>query len=176
MLKPPVNPKAIELIKSCTSRHLSLDNIVPLITIEGLKLCAWCHSHKTKGPKYCGKDCANSARAHFYPQKEESLNYLLMRQNFQCADCQYDWKPLISRLLINGRVYDKPNDYLVQVSYWLMRRIKQKCEEGRKPEVDHILAISKGGPSIGSENFQVLCYLCHKNKTKKDLSGKRNKL
>lgn len=174
MLKLPLNPKAIDLIKSCAERYISLDHIAPVI-VEGIKMCAWCYSSKTKGPKYCGKDCAKSARAHFFPQKEDALNYLLMRQDFQCANCKYDWKPLIEQLLINGRVYDKPDDYKTQLSYWLMRRIKSKSSKERRPEIDHRTPIFKGGSplSINLEGVQCLCYSCHKNKTKVDLSGKR---
>jgi hypothetical protein len=175
MLKLPLNPIAIELIKSCTDRSTALDKITPLVTLEGVKLCAWCHLEKARGPKYCGEDCRISARAHFYPQKEESLNFLLMRQNFQCAHCQYDWKPLIEQLLVNGRVYDKPNDYKVQFSYWLMRRIKSKSPKLQKPEVDHRIPIYKGGSPLGLDNVDCLCYTCHKIKTKIDLSGKRSK-
>ena len=176
ILKPPINPKAIDLIKSSDVRSKSLNIIEPLI-LEGVKLCAWCHSVRTKGPKYCGKNCAKSARAHFYPQKEEALNFLLARQEFKCAGCQYDWNPLVKQVLINGYVYDKPDDYLTEFSYWLMRRIKDKSSPERKPEIDHIVPIYKGGNplSIGLENVWCLCYTCHKDKTKKDLSGKRNK-
>jgi hypothetical protein len=175
MFKPSNNPKVLELTKSCTSRHLNLDLIQPLISPEGIKLCAWCLSVKTKGPKYCGKDCAKSARAHFYPQNEESLNYLLIRQDFKCADCKYDWKPLIEQLLINGRVYDKPKDYKTELSYWLMRRIKSKSPKEYRPEVDHIIPIYKGGTPLGQENHQILCFSCHKAKSKVDNSGKRTK-
>ena len=176
MLKLPLNPKAIELIKSCSNRSTCLDNIKPL-TVEGKKLCAWCHTDKTKGPKYCGKDCAISARAHLYPQKEESLWFLLVRQNFQCAVCQYDYKPLIEQLLVNGRVYDKPNDYKVQFSYWLMRRIKSKSSKEHKPEIDHTNPIFKGGEplSLGLSNVSCICYTCHRAKSKRDISGPRKK-
>lgn len=174
MLKKPLNPKALEVLKSCTYRSHPLDIIEPII-IEGIKKCAWCYSAKTRGPKYCGQDCAKSARAHFYPQKEEALSYLLMRQNFECAHCKYDWKPLIEQLLVNGRVYDKPDDYKVRFSYWLMRRIKSKSPKDRKPEVDHTVPIYKGGQTLGLENHSCLCFSCHKAKTKLDLSGKRTK-
>lgn len=145
--------------------------------MDGRKLCAWCYSNKTNGPKYCSKNCANSARAHFYPQLCEGLNYLLIRQDFKCAGCQYDWNPLVLQLLINGRVYDKPNDYKTQISYWLMRRIKSKSPKEHKPEVDHRIPIFKGGTplSINLDGLDCLCNKCHREKTKRDLSGKRTK-
>jgi len=176
MLKPPLNPKAIELIKSCQDRSTALDRIGPII-IDGVKMCAWCHSSKTRGPKYCGKECALSARATFYPQKEESLWFLLVRQNFKCADCQYDYVPLILQLLVNGRVYDKPNDFKEVYSYWLMKRIKQKSPKEFKPEVDHVQPIYKGNQplSLNLEGVVCLCKTCHLRKTRSDLSGPRKK-
>lgn len=176
MLKPPLNPKAIDLLKSCDNRSISLDRIKPII-IDGKKLCAWCNLEKVHGPKYCGKECALSARAHFYIQKEESLWFLLVRQDFKCAGCQHDYKPLILQLLVNGRVYDKPNDYITVYSYWLMKRIKQKSPKEFRPEIDHKNAIYKGNSpfSINLEGVSCLCYTCHKAKTKQDLSGPRKK-
>lgn len=177
ILKLPTNIAVIDLIKSCTDRSTPLDSIAPIMSPEGIKLCAWCNSSKTRGPKYCGKECAVSARAHFYPQKEEAMFFLMVRQDFQCNVCKHDWKPLIEQLLINGRVYDKPDDYRIHFSYWLMRRIKSKSPKEKKPEIDHTLPIFKGGTplSLGLEGVNCLCYTCHKVKTKFDLSGKRNK-
>ncbi len=37
-----------------------------------------------------------------------------------------------------------------------------------KWEADHILPVHKGGGGCTLENFQTLCYDCHKEKTKKD--------
>jgi len=176
MLKPPTNPKAIELIKSCQNRSVALTLIQPII-VDGVRLCAWCNAMKVKGIKYCGKDCSQSAKAHFYPQGENSLWYLLVRQDFKCSDCQYDYVPLILQLLVNGRVYDKPNDFKVVYSYWLMKRIKQKSPEGHEPEIDHVQAIYKGNKplSLNLEGVVCLCKTCHRRKTSRDLSGPRKK-
>jgi hypothetical protein len=178
ILKLPQNPIAIDLIKSCKDRYLSLDRIEPII-LDSVKLCAWCYSCKTKGPKYCGKDCANSARAHAYPQKEESLFYLLSRQDFKCALCLHDYIPLIEQLLINGRVYDKPTNFRTEFNYWLMKRLKSKSQKDFRPEIDHRQAIWRGNPplSIGLEGVWCLCHTCHLQKTSKiDLAGPRKKL
>ena len=39
-------------------------------------------------------------------------------------------------------------------------------------EVDHIKAIMNGGESLDKDNLQVLCYTCHKEKTKEDFKIK----
>ena len=65
--------------------------------------------------------------------------------------------------------YKKPN-------IWVTRKLKEIISKDLKPEVDHIIPIFKGGESLGLDNHQVICYTCHKAKTKKDVSGKRKKL
>lgn len=42
-------------------------------------------------------------------------------------------------------------------------------------EVDHILAICKGGGGLGLWNFQLLCKDCHKDKTKIDIQKPKRK-
>lgn len=37
-------------------------------------------------------------------------------------------------------------------------------------EADHIIPVHKGGGGVGLENFQTLCYDCHKKKTYSDRS------
>ena len=40
-------------------------------------------------------------------------------------------------------------------------------------EVDHIIAVVNGGDFWDEKNLQVLCYTCHKKKTKKDIKKKK---
>ena len=42
---------------------------------------------------------------------------------------------------------------------------------GKKPEVDHIVPLALGGDPVGFDNNQVLCYDCHKEKTKIDVGA-----
>jgi hypothetical protein len=185
MFKPSGNPKVLELTKSCTDRSTCLDFIRP-IKLEGLnekgkpkRLCAWCavteifHGNQ----KYCSNGCSRSAEAWAYPQKEESLRFLLVRQEWKCAHCQYDYKAQMQSVMEKEykRYPNSPRTPLEDLSWWYFKRLKAHVPKERKPEVDHILAISKGGVSLGIDNHQVLCYNCHKTKTKVDLSGKRVK-
>lgn len=41
-------------------------------------------------------------------------------------------------------------------------------------EVDHIIAVSNEGDMWDEKNLQVLCYTCHKEKTKEDMKKKQN--
>lgn len=183
IFKLPGNPKAIELIKSVTDRSCPLDSIQPIrleeLNIRGKpkKLCAWCavvemlHGNQ----KYCSKDCSSSAEASFYPQKEESLRFLLMRQDWKCAHCLFDYRPFMEAIVEKDRKRYGGAFEFENLPWHYFKRLKDQVPPNKKPEVDHILAISKGGQSLGLDNHQAICYDCHKTKTKKDLSGKRTK-
>lgn len=174
MYKPSKNPKIEELTKSHRERTCPLGNIPP-VKVEGAKLCVWClGSLKGAQRKWCSQECINSGTAWGYPQKEQALQFLLIRQNFQCNGCQYDYKSTINDKII-GRYYGTKTktDYMKEMNEYIMIRLKQCVPSDRKPEVDHIIPISKGGDSLGLANHQVYCVQCHKAKTKIDNSGPR---
>lgn len=185
MFKPSGNPKVLELTKSCQDRSCSLDALQPIaldeLNIKGKpkRLCCWCAETEIlkSNQKYCSKVCTNSAMATFYPQKEDALGFLLVRQDWKCLGCQFDYRCIIESIL--QREYEKyPNTPKISLSdlpWYYLKRLKSKVSKDRKPEIDHILAISKGGTALGLENHQVLCYTCHKAKSKIDNSGPRKK-
>jgi hypothetical protein len=115
--------------------------------------------------------------ATFYPQKEDSLKFLLIRQEWKCSDCQFDYRPILEGILEKEykRYPSTPKIPLEELPWWYLKRLKSAAPKDRKPEVDHILAISKGGQSIGLENVRCLCCVCHKKKSKIDNSGPRKK-
>lgn len=163
MYKPPGNPIAIELTRTHRKRTINLGCIKP-IRIElpnhtSIKKCAWCAEKEVKGRfKYCSTNCGDSAMAWAYPQKENALWFLLLKQEWKCKICNHQY-PVQSGS-----------------SHWhLMVKLKSNSPKERRPEVDHIIPISKGGISIGLDNHQVICYTCHKVKTKVDNSGPRKK-
>jgi 5-methylcytosine-specific restriction endonuclease McrA len=49
-----------------------------------------------------------------------------------------------------------------------IRAYHRQLKDNKEPEIDHIIPIFKGGMTIGLDNVQILCYSCHKKKTKKD--------
>lgn len=180
MFKKSNNPKIEELTKSVDNRSFNLSNLkaIEIVNInkQKEKFCAWCvekqlHHHNQK---YCSKECSHFAMAWAYPQKEEGLFFLLQRQQFKCNICQYDYFPLINK--IHLRMYEKygidfkPGE---KFDWGLIKRLKNRIEYTRKPEVDHITPIFKGGESLGLDNHQAICYTCHKEKTSKDLTKKK---
>lgn len=179
MWKPSKNPQVEELTKSYKERQFTVSNLKHTTREDGSKGCIWCGDPlKTKhhAQRYC-KDplCPKSTYAWGYPQKEEGLNFLLIKQDFCCALCGYDYKPIIESRIV-GRFYGtKSGDYRKELNYYIVKRMKAIVLRERAPEVDHIIPIYKGGQSLGLANHQAICYSCHKTKTKVDLSGKRKK-
>lgn len=182
MFKPSGNPKVLELTKSVKERSHNLSCLSPL-KLEELnergkpkRLCAWCNTTElTHGnQKYCSTDCSNSAMAWAYPQKEDALRYLLLRQEWKCILCQYDYKSHIEDIVARDKRM-LGNDFYAweRLPWYYFKRLKRRVPKDRRPEVDHIVPIYKGGQSLGLDNHQAICYTCHKDKTKKDLSRKR---
>lgn len=141
--------------------------------------CVWCQIALTgKKYKWCGPECMESAFAWANPQKEQGLQVLLARQSWKCNLCQYDYAPHVEETRKKMSWY-YPEMRTLDVSakfHWVfVKRLKRLVPKNRRPEVDHIVPIYKGGQSLGLDNHQAICYLCHKAKTKKDLSGKRSK-
>lgn len=179
MYKKTGNPAAEEILKTYKERSCDLSSL-NAIKIDNKRFCAWCGVGQLNhgNQKYCTKDCSFSAMASFYPQKEEGLSILLIRQDWKCAGCFYDYAPLaqqIAKAMHGGHDYNRLVDFKVEYDWALMKRLKSRCPSEYRPEVDHIVPIYKGGQSLGLDNHQAICYTCHKTKTKKDLSGKRNK-
>lgn len=182
MFKPSGNPKVLELTKSVKERSYNLSCLqaikLPELNAKGKpkRLCAWCSVEElTHGnQKYCDTQCANSAMAWAYPQKEDALRYLLLRQEWKCAHCKYDYLPELTVIAAKDR-HASETFNLESLPWYYFKRLKNHVSKEHNPEVDHILAISKGGDSLGLSNHQILCYTCHKAKTKIDLSGKRPK-
>ena len=178
MYKPSKNPVVEELTKSYKERSYRIGDL-PWIFVDGQKRCYWCgDSLKSRhhAARYCkDPNCSLSAFAWANPQKENGLFFLLVKQDWKCAICQYDYKKFAQEKIIN-RFYGthSKNDFVV-FNYYLMVRLRSMTEQRYKPEVDHIIPISKGGAALGLENHQVICYADHKAKSKVDNSGPRNK-
>jgi hypothetical protein len=181
--RPPGNPKVEELNKSHKERSYNLSNLQPIkVTLPGpdpitphlgqkvTRLCAWCGNGTLKrgNQKYCHKDCSQSAMAWAYPQKEDALGFLLVAQEWKCKGCAYDYLPHMQSLLARERSYNQAP--LNELPWWYFKRLKDRVPKERRPEVDHIVPIFKGGQSLGLDNHQAICYTCHKSKTSKDLT------
>lgn len=182
-MKKCENPLIPEITKTYKKRVFNLSSIkLP----NGLKKhCVWCLEDLkgTLARRWCGEECVQSAQAWGNPQKEYGLGLLLIRQNFKCAECQFDWGAVVEAMYQKPRtpygMVECKDTWRTKFSYWLTCKLKEEMHSTDLPhriEVDHILAISKGGQSLGLDNVRALCYTCHKVKTKSDLSGKRKKV
>lgn len=179
MWKPTKNPKIEEITRTFKGRSLRLSELMVKPESDGRRLCLWCAEVELKGSKlkkYCSPECSEAIFTWANPQKENGLHALLVRQDWKCNVCQYDYKPI--RDEVHRRWYGGtmriPN-FGADQSLRYMKFLKDSCLPFRKPEVDHIVPIYKGGVSLGLANLQICCFNCHKAKTKIDLSGKRKK-
>lgn len=178
-------PHALEIIKRVNATY-AYKRHVPLseLTKPADLVCAWCNLAPTKsrGRKYCGKDCSESALMYLYPQFAASKMYrLIVLQDFACRACgviDEEWflKRMEHYKAKQRRVLEEYKKYGWAVD-------KNETEKaflfqfgdctGDRWQVDHIVPVHKGGAGVGMENLQVLCTPCHKLKTAKDLGGKR---
>jgi hypothetical protein len=172
MYKQSSNPKVEELTKNCKERRVNLSSLRVVKTPEGKRFCVWCMSVELHhgNQKYCSSACSDSAMAWANPQKEDALKFLLARQDYKCASCGFDYKPAMQEVIAHARHHSKVSCDWDTLPWHYFKRLKDRVMPDRKPEVDHIIPIFKGGCSLGLANTEVKCYLCHKAKTKKDLS------
>jgi len=170
------NPKVNDLKKGDGRRHINASDFKK-ITKNGLKFCAWCANGQVFGNrKYCNDICRDNCYAFIQPQKEHGLEYHLQSQDFKCASCSFDYKPTIDEMI---QQYGNKNRYTYkedgQASPWFFGKLKYRIElkygQERKPEVDHIVPVALGGDPVGFDNHQILCYTCHKDKTKLDIGN-----
>lgn len=181
-MKKCENPLIPEITKTHTGRHYNLSDLkLP----EGLrKQCVWC-LERLKGAqrRWCGEECVNAATAWANPQKEYGLGMLLIRQEFKCKACDFDYGKVVEAMYELPRcpygMLEAKETWRTVFSVYVVARLKDHLNVNDLPhrvEVDHIMPIYKGGRSLDIDNLQAICYTCHKAKTKVDLSGKRKKV
>src|SRR4030042_3150049 len=59
-----------------------------------VKMCKWCCCKPTQTARHahCSDKCRLSASVLMAPQSRSGCVYLLLRQRFKCAGCDYSWK------------------------------------------------------------------------------------
>lgn len=55
-----------------------------------------------------------------------------------------------------------------------IRGYHRGLKDNKEPEIDHIIPVALNGMAIGLDNAQILCYSCHKVKTRFDMVEIRN--
>lgn len=164
--KETQNPWIIQKTNESFQRSCVVSDIPYVIRKDGSKGCIWCGDDlKTKHPaqRYCkDKSCPISAYMWAYPQSNESCFFLLEKQKLKCNICSFDYSPYLKEIL-DPNFFNRQN---------IFNKIKtHEIPLEHRPEVDHIKAITQGGQSLGQNNHQVICYTCHKEKTKTDVKG-----
>lgn len=177
------NPKVNELKKGDGRRNINAERFKKIVK-DGVSYCAWCSDKPVTGNrKYCNDQCRDNCYAFINPQKELGLEYLLQSQDLRCAGCNFDYKPMIDNISEkyrkrNIRGFEEEGYSNIRLFKLLKAVVENLHGRGKKPEVDHIVPIALGGDPVGFDNHQVLCYDCHKDKTKidiKDIAKIKNK-
>lgn len=177
MFKKSSNPKIEELTKSHRERSYRLSDFKP-IKLDGIKKnCIWCLIQLSGNKhKWCSEECVWSALAWARPQSGLGLYVLLNRAtNPNCSSCDFSYSLYLEeaeRKAWNYIRYRSLEKYDPRKIDYLMRVFKRIVPRNRRPEVDHIQAISLEGIALGFDNHQVLCAECHKEKTKRDIKEK----
>lgn len=107
LYKKSPNTTVEELTKSHKDRSVDLWQLKAVKLEDGSRLCVWCQEIKlgtNHNQKYCSDNCSKQATAWAYPQKEEGLGFLLLRQDYCCNVCKFDYKPIIEEKVI-GKYY-----------------------------------------------------------------------
>lgn len=181
MHKKANNPTIEERTKAETKRRVNLSSIkLP----EGItKVCVWCMCELTGAQRrWCGTDCFIAADVWANPQQNENVSILLIAQDFKCKTCEFDYSPLVEDLYKLPKtpygMKEAKDTWKTKPNTRVAKKLKAVCHErypDKRIEVDHILPISKGGLSLDPKNLQILCFTCHKAKSKIDNSGPRKK-
>lgn len=168
MFEPSGNPEVHEITAKHVGRTVNLSGF-SAVERDGKRYCFWCNTkelHGRKDKKYCTPKCKRMTWAWSNPQGLEMGRYLIVRQAYKCKCCAYDWRPLADEL--NGKYWTTYTDLAEDCTERLLRLMKNRVPDERRIETDHILPISLGGLGLDISNLQLLCYTCHKVKTKAD--------
>lgn len=162
-IKKCQNDWILETTKIYKKRKIALSSIPYPIRNDGKKGCIWC-CDKLKdhhSARYCNDPmCKVWAQIWADPQCDISVHFLLKKQNYLCGMCHYDYSIKLKEISKN---------YDTKFSKRFIAMLKNRLPYDLSPEVDHIIPILTGGISLGVGNHQVLCYSCHKIKTKEDI-------
>jgi 5-methylcytosine-specific restriction endonuclease McrA len=141
-------------------------------TIEGKVLkkarkkgfCTWCGVAVAKPRIYwCSQKCVDEYLLRTSPSHARKLVW--KRDRGICACCGVDASQVRTRMLrithrFEGDRWSRRDIYdrIYRLTGWDSRRRTHW-------DADHIVEVRDGGGSCGLENFQTLCYRCHKKKT-----------
>jgi 5-methylcytosine-specific restriction endonuclease McrA len=172
-------PILSKLNTQITKRSNPLSDLKVLIDDQGNRFCCWCSKflkapvHKNR--KYCDEYCSQSAYWHCYPAKSKMP--LLWKQDFKCNHCKFDYLPFVFKSL--KETQRDPRGY-IPINYdsnGIMKldsildhpQFTELLDQSKRIEVDHIIPVKLSGYTFGLSNVQILCYDCHKIKTKEDM-------
>lgn len=136
----------------------------------GKGLCRGCQKPVPKGRQsWCGRECLD----RFHPQRV--IYFVKQRDKGICQMCQRSISVMRALWLKEKPEYPGvsafPHSHSVhwmrspEYAAWLKIE-KEWAKLEPKPEYDHIVPFSEGGPTV-LENMRTLCSFCHRERTRK---------
>jgi hypothetical protein len=138
------------------------------------KRCVWCLVPlEGSSRRWCKDDeCIKAALAWARPQSPHGFYELMKRQDYSCIGCGISYDEYMDKAVSPNSKFYKIELHSMDIDL-VMRRFKRLIPVEIRPEVDHIIPVGLGGTVLGLDNHQILCAICHKNKTKIDISEVR---
>lgn len=174
---PECGNPSLTKIASTQARYIAKDNFRKIVR-DGKHYCAWCGKVELsdKRRKYCSELCLETCGIFCFPSERQGFAFHLRKQDYKCNICGFDFGAVVDNIISyrksNGlfKSWDSSDRFknvwrIREGSLWSM---PDALAMERRPELDHVIPIKAGGDSIGFYNMQVICYCCHKMKTKQD--------
>ena len=167
MYVPCDNPLVKELMNYSHERRYYKMSYFKIFKRDNKRYCAWCNQRELKPRhKYCSDECQQSCELFCVPCGYSGFGYLFNLQKGYCRHCKHDWLEYYDQDIYVKR-YSKGSGFNPF-------RIKHVIPKQFAPEMDHIIPVAMGGSILGHDNIQMICYSCHKIKTKTDMINIRN--
>jgi len=137
---------------------------------NGFPLCRFCRK-ETKPPQkaFCSDLCLHEFRIR--TNANYMRNEVFKRDRGICKKCGLDTEKLRTLLLeVRHKSEDK---YLELIKFYRTKFGFGFNLAEHFYEVDHLVPVHAGGGSCGLDNLQLLCRVCHRNKTRMEQKRKR---
>ena len=141
---------------------------------NGRNLCRGC-GKEVMPPKrtFCG-DPACLHKVRMKTSGGYAREQVFQRDRGVCAKCGLDTEKL-KTVLYRVRMEKGEQDYRMLLNYYKEKYGYDFNLEKHMWEADHMVAVCLGGGQATLDEYQTLCIVCHRKKTKKDIRKKLRK-
>lgn len=140
---------------------------------NGRPLCRFC-GKETEPPRrtFCSDQCVHQFKIQ--SSGGYAREQVFQRDRGVCAKCGLDTEKL-KQVLYRVRMEKGDQDYRMLLNYYKEKYGYDFNLEKHMWEADHTVAVCLGGGQATLDEYQTLCIVCHRKKTKKDIRKKLRK-